>query len=153
MIKVTCYKEDFKEKLLDGVKDFSKEAKEQLKNKLENLSENEEVLVCIVDENNFVGFSKTTTRTKGFVILDYIYVVPEMRRDKNGSIILVAVTTRAVNRLNLSVIAECEKDNLSGLNFLKARSFVANNEDDEKVYFSRSLLPMYKVHNQQWKLS
>ena len=147
MIRVTSYTEDYKQKLLNGLTDFTYEQKLELCKNLENIGENEEFLICLDQDENFVGFSKTTSLTKGFINLDYIYVIPSLRRDKNGSVILVAVMNRAVNRLVLGMFAKCESSNQSAMAFLKARGFIVSEEQNGVSSLMKSLMHMYKTHH------
>lgn len=146
MIKVTAISKENINQFLDLLKkDFKNLDILKAEKQIANLSEQEELLVCLTDSNQAIGFAKTTTLTKGLVKLDYIYVTPDFRRDKNGSVILVAVYNRAVNRLTAGLIAECSQEKTEGLAFLKARGFIESMVNEGVVYLNKSLIHMYKT--------
>ena len=78
--------------------------------------------------------------------LDYIYVTPTLRRDKNGSVILVSVYNYAVNHLIAGIIGECPTNNHDALAFFKARGFIVTPVDEQNCSLTKSLLHMYKTH-------
>lgn len=146
MVRITAYKEEYKQKLLDFVgKELDESAFEKLFNDLNNLSAPSEYLICFDENENVLGYSKSTALLSGIVKVDDIYVSKNFRRDKNGSLIMVAIMQRAVNRLIAALICECDSNNTVALSFFKALGFTVNDERDSTVYLSKSLLYMYKV--------
>ena len=150
MVKVIAFENEYKQKLIQsaslGLSDSELEA---LKRDLDNLSVDFEYLICIDQEDNVIGFSKTTPLEKGFLRIDYIYVQPNLRRDTNGSIILVAIMTRAVNRLIVGLLAFCDEQKNEALQFFKARGFTCFSVENNIHAFTKSLIHMYKTHNHE----
>ncbi len=145
MIKVTPLKQEYKQKLIDiALQGLTQSEVESIKADLSATSCDFEYLVCLDENDQVIGFSKTTPLTKGYLKLDYIYVAPNFRRDQNGSVILVAVMQRAVNALTIGIFAECNENNKETLAFLKARGFTCYQVQNGVHYFTKSLLPMYK---------
>lgn len=146
MVRITAYKEEYKQKLSDFVnKELGKNVSDGLSSDLNNLSEPSEYLICFDENENVLGYSKTTALLSGIVKVDNIYVSKDFRRDKNGSLIMVAIMQRAVNRLIAALICECNNDNTIALSFFKALGFTINDERNNIIYLSKSLLYMYKV--------
>lgn len=145
MIKVTPYKQEYKQNLLNALSQCNDETRfKRVKYDLENDLNACEYLICFDENDKIIGYSKTTPLEKGFIKLDDIFVLPSLRRDQNGSVILVAVMQRAVNALYLGILAECPSRFTDGTAFLKARAFTCYNIENEVEYFTKSLLPMYK---------
>ena len=148
MVRVTALTEEYKNDLLNVVTkhegcDFAK----SLETQINCLSQEQEILVCIdVESNEVIGYSKTTALLHGILQLDYIYVIPTMRRDTNGSIILVAVYNRAINRMTAGIIAECNENNEVGNSFFKARGFVLGKTENQVNFYTKSLMHMYIPH-------
>lgn len=146
MVRITAYKEEYKQKLSDFVsKELGKNVSDGLSSDLNNLSEPSEYLICFDENENVLGYSKTTALLSGIVKVDNIYVSKDFRQDKNGSLIMVAIMQRAVNRLIAALICECGNDNTIALSFFKALGFTINDERNNIIYLSKSLLYMYKV--------
>lgn len=146
MVRITAYKEEYKQKLSDFVnKELGENVSDGLSSDLNNLSEPSEYLICFDENENVLGYSKTTALLSGIVKVDNIYVSKDFRRDKNGSLIMVAIMQRAVNRLIAALICECDNDNTIALSFFKALGFTINDERNNIIYLSKSLLYMYKV--------
>ncbi|MBQ3571310.1 MAG: GNAT family N-acetyltransferase [Clostridia bacterium] len=148
MVRVTELKDKYIEELFKVVSlhEGEQESK-RLKEAFLAKTQFEEYLVCIDNESDeVIGYSKTTTLTHGILKLDYIYVIPTLRRDTNGSIILVAVYNRAVNRMTAGIIAECEKDNQEGNAFFKSRGFILGKEEAGINFYTKSLMHMYMPH-------
>ena len=148
MIKVIELTNEYLPSLLKMIEDNEgKQSLDALENSIRNKTEQEEYLVCVDnDTNSVIGYSKTTAFTHGILKLDYIYIAPSLRRDTNGSIVLVAVYNRAINRLTAGIIAECNEDNEVGCAFLKARGFVLNKQEDGINFYAKSLMHMYIPH-------
>lgn len=145
MIRVTLYKNEYEQKLIDcASKGLCEEQLDNLKRDIKIINPDFEYLVCFDDNENIIGYSKTTPLTKGYLKLDDIYVLPDLRQDKNGSVILVAVMQRAVNALTVGIFAECNESKQEALAFFKARGFTCYQVKDGVHYFTKSLLPMYK---------
>ena len=151
MIKVTDLT---KENLGDFLNFVEKEEginkKTAVEYSVNNLLSEEEYLICMDEESKqIIGYSKTTMLPKGILQLDYIFVAQDKRRDTNGSIILVAVYNRAVNRLVAGMICQCEKSNAGANAFLKARGFRVGKEDENVNYYVKSLAHMYIPHKHE----
>ena len=145
MIKVTPFKQEYKDKLIDCARQgLSENELLSLKRDLECTAPDFEYLVCVDENDQVIGYSKTTPLTKGYLKLDCIYVAPNLRRDQNGSVILVAVMQRAVNALTVGIFTECDQNNKETLAFFKARGFTCYQVQNGIHYFTKSLLPMYK---------
>lgn len=149
MIKVTAYTKEYKQKLLFCAKQGLCESEFlKLSCDVEKNNPDFEYLICLDDKQNVIGYSKTTPLAKGYLKLDDIYVLPELRRDKNGSVILVAIMQRAVNKLTVGIFAECAENKIEALAFFKARGFTCYQVENGVHYLTKSLLPMYK-HEQR----
>jgi hypothetical protein len=151
MVRVTKLTQEYLPAFLDMIEKHEGIAK---KNAIEQsynaLKPEEEYLVCIdVETNAPIGYSKMTALTHGILKLDYIYVIPALRRDTNGSIILVAVYNRAINQMMAGIIAECEESNEVGTQFLKARGFVLSKTEEGIHFFTKSLMHMYIPHKHE----
>lgn len=151
MVKVTPYKKEYYNKLADCLNsDKSENMTEKILADISNIKETEEYLVCFDDEQNIIGMSKTTLSAAALQTLDFIFVKPSCRRETNGSIILVAVLTRAVNQLIAGLMCSCEKQNRGAAEgFLKARGFVVCGEDEKSKYYAKNLLYMYKTEQKK----
>ena len=151
MVRVTNLTNEHLENFLQMIEMHEgKERKIELQTALNNLKDNEDYLVCIDCESGLpIGYSKTTTLTHGLIKLDYIYVIPTLRRETNGSIILVAVYNRAVNRMTAGIIAECDETNEVGCAFLKSRGFVLGKTEEGVNFYTKSLMHMYIPHKHE----
>lgn len=150
MVKVTPYKEEYYNKLVDCLNsDPTENMTEQILKDIKNIKNTEEYLVCFDDEQNIIGMSKTTLSAAALQTLDFIFVKPSCRRETNGSIILVAVLTRAVNRLIAALVCSCEKNRDAAAGFFKARGFTFCGEDEKNKYYSKNLLYMYKTQQKK----
>lgn len=148
MVRVTNLTNEHLENFLQMIETHEgKERKIELQTALNNLKDNEDYLVCIDCESGLpIGYSKTTTLTHGLIKLDYIYVIPTLRRETNGSIILVAVYNKAVNRLTAGIVCECDQENQTANAFFKSRGFILSGENDGVNYYTKSLMHMYIKH-------
>lgn len=145
MIKVTPFKQEYKDKLINCARQgLSENELLSLKRDLECTAPDFEYLVCVDENDQVIGYSKTTPLAKGYIKLDDLYVLPNLRRDQNGSVILVAVMQRAVNNLCVGIFAECLESKTAALAFFKARGFTCYQIQGSTHYFTKSLLPMYK---------
>ena len=151
MVRVTKLTQEFLPAFLDMIeKHEGIEKKNEIEKSYKSLRAEEEYLVCIdVERNAPIGYSKTTALTHGILKLDDIYVIPELRRDTNGSIILVAVYNRAINQMMAGIIAECSERNEVGTAFLKARGFVLGKTEEGVHFFTKSLMHMYIPHKHE----
>ena len=152
MVKVSeLTNNEYLEKLLRVITENEGEQKaNDIKKQFEEKLPQQEFLVCIdCETDDVIGYSKTTALTHGILKLDYLYVLPSCRRDTNGSIILVAVYNRAVNRMTAGIIAECENDNEGGNAFLKARGFLLAKSEDSVNFYTKSLMHMYIPHKHE----
>ncbi len=147
MIKVSALSDSNKQALLKLIeKDFKNANLMQIENSICLLSKNEQLLVCSNEENQAIGFAKITEKVGAILKLDYIYVTPTLRRDKNGSVILVSVYNYAVNHLIAGIIGECSQDNQDAIAFFKARGFTVTPLENSSCSLTKSLLYMYKTH-------
>lgn len=147
MIKVSALNENNKKALLKLIEnDFKNANLTQIENSINSLDKSEQLLVCLNEDGIAIGFAKTTERVSAIIKLDYIYVTPHLRRDKNGSVILVSVYNYAVNHLIAGIIGECDVKNQEAINFFKARGFIVTPLEDGSCSLTKSLLYMYKVN-------
>lgn len=148
MVTVTPLKNEYRQKLIDLARlGLDKSEFEGLLSDLDNPSDHFEYLICIDDEDRVLGFSKTTPLEKGFLRIDQIFVAPDFRRDTNGSLLLVAIMTRAVNKLMVGVLAFCPQEKNEALCFFKARGFTCFSVENGIHAFTKSLLHMYKTNH------
>ena len=146
MIKVSAINDNNKKAFLKLIEsDFKNANIEDIKNKINALDSSEQLLVCLNEQNQAIGFAKTTEKVSAILKLDYIYVTPALRRDKNGSVILVSVYNYAVNHLIAGIIGECNQENVVAINFFKARGFIVTPLEDGSCSLTKSLLHMYKT--------
>lgn len=148
MIRVTAYKQTHKQQLLNCAKtDLSESEFTALEKDLDFAQKDNcpfEYLVCLDENEQIIGYSKTTPLKPGYINLDDIFVAKNFRRDKNGSVILVAVMQRAVNNLTVGIFAKCSENKSEALAFFKARGFTCYQIENGVHYLTKSLLPMYK---------
>lgn len=151
MVRVTDLTQEFLPAFLDMIeKNEGVDKRRAIEKSIKELKAEEEYLVCIdLDTNLPIGYSKTTAMLHGILKLDDIYVVPSLRRDTNGSIILVAVYNRAVNRMTAGIIAECDETNEVGCAFLKSRGFVLGKTEEGVNFYTKSLMHMYIPHKHE----
>ena len=146
MIKVSALNDSNKQALLKLIEnDFKNADIENIINKINSLNSNEQLLVCLNEQNQAIGFTKSTEKVSAILKLDYIYVTPALRRDKNGSVILVSVYNYAVNHLIAGIIGECKQENEVAINFFRARGFIVTPLEDGSCSLTKSLLHMYKT--------
>lgn len=145
MVKVIVYTSEQKENLLNCVNNtLDKESVELLSNDLDNYDKTVcEYLIALDESGKCIGYSKTTLLTKGYMQLNDLFVVPYDRRTGTGSLILVAVMTRAIAKCVVNLFAKCDVNNKEGLAFLKARAFIRGEDNLNTAYFTKSLLHMY----------
>ena len=151
MVRVTDLTNEFLPAFLDMIENNEGVDKRRaIEKSIKERKAEEEYLVCIdLDTNLPIGYSKTTAMLHGILKLDDIYVVPSLRRDTNGSIILVAVYNRAVNRMTAGIIAECNENNEVGCAFLKSRGFVLGKTEEGVNFYTKSLMHMYIPHKHE----
>jgi len=112
----------------------------------ENLNGREEILVCLDENEKILGVCKTTfTDVVTTEAVDYVYVGKDFRRDTNGTLLLVAVMQRAVNRLITRLITRIDGSDEVSRSFFKKLGFTVEEEKENGVYLSKSLLYMYKT--------
>ena len=147
MIKVSALNDSNKQAFLNLIEnDFKNANLKKIEDSINSFSDNELLLVCLNEQNQSIGFAKTTEKVSAILKLDYIYVTKDLRRDKNGSVILVSVYNYAVNHLIAGIIGECNKNNEEAIGFFKARGFTVAPVDNETCSLTKSLLYMYKTH-------
>lgn len=147
MIKVSALNDSNKQAFLNLIEnDFKNANLKEIENNLNSFSSNEQLLVCLNEQNQAIGFAKTTEKVSAILKLDYIYVTPTLRRDKNGSVILVSVYNYAVNHLIAGIMGECLTNNQDAIAFFKARGFIVTTLDNNTCSLTKSLLHMYKTH-------
>ncbi len=148
MVKVAALTNEYINPLLSAIrKEEGEEAENELKETLDNLQENQEVLLCTdCDTGEVVGYSLITSFAHAILSLDHIYVLPSFRRDSNGSIMLVAIYNKAVNKLIAGLVAKCDGNNEIANAFLKARGFMLLKTEENINYYSKSLMHMYITH-------
>ena len=151
MVRVTDLTNEFLPAFLDMIeKNEGVDKRRAIEKSIKERKAEEEYLVCIdLDTSLPIGYSKTTAMLHGILKLDDIYVVPSLRRDTNGSIILVAVYNRAVNRMTAGIIAECNENNGVGCAFLKSRGFVLAKTEEGVNFYTKSLMHMYIPHKHE----
>lgn len=143
MVKVVKYSSEFLSGILNAANSelLSGEV-EALKNKLSGLKNNEWALVCLSESAEVVGYALGEIHPAGKEIIKDIFVIPALRRQGVGSVILVSAFYYATLRLSLRINAECEK-NTPAAHFFAARTFSAAAETQTTICFTKSLLPMY----------
>lgn len=144
MVKIIPLKENHKEKYLKYLSDHS-DIPQNLFN-LELLPFGAEILICLDEDENILGVCRTSyTGVIAEEALDYVYVSKEYRRDENGTLLVVAVMQRAVNRLIARLICNIEDNNEVNKAFMKKLGFYLKEEKHNKAYYQKSLLYMYKT--------
>ena len=144
MVKIIPLKETHKEKYLKYLSDHS-DIPQNLFN-LELLPFGAEILICLDENENILGVCRTSyTGVVAEEALDYVYVSKEYRRDENGTLLVVAVMQRAVNRLIARLICNIEDNNDVSKAFMKKLGFCLKEEKNNKAYYQKSLLYMYKT--------
>lgn len=144
MVKIIPLKENYKEKYLKYLSEHSDIPQDAFN--LELLSFGAEILICLDEDENILGVCRTSyTGVVAEEALDYVYVSKEYRRDENGTLLVVAVMQRAVNRLIARLICNIEDNNDVNKAFMKKLGFYLKEEKDNKLYYQKSLLYMYKT--------
>lgn len=144
MVKIIPLKENHKEKYLKYLSDHS-DIPQGMFN-LELLPFGAEILICLDEDENILGVCRTSyTGVVAEEALDYVYVSKEYRRDENGTLLVVAVMQRAVNRLIAQLICNIEDNNEVNKAFMKKLGFYLKEEKNNKAYYQKSLLYMYKT--------
>lgn len=148
MIKISAINQNNKQPLLNLLKqDFKGIDLEKTADEIENLTDSEQLFVCLTEDDKAIGFAKSTFKGPSILKLDYIYITPKLRRDKNGSVLLVSVYNYAVNHLIAGLIGECKSDNECAIAFFKARGFICTVLEDGSCSLTKSLLHMYKTEH------
>ncbi len=144
MVKIIPLKETHKEKYLKYLSDHS-DIPQNMFN-LELLPFGAEILICLDEDETILGVCRTSyTGVVAEEALDYVYVSKEYRRDENGTLLVVAVMQRAVNRLIARLICNIEDNNDVSKAFMKKLGFCLKEEKNNKAYYQKSLLYMYKT--------
>lgn len=145
MVKITPIKENYKEKYLR----FLDEQKNNLPYDMfdpDLLPIGAEILICLDESENILGICRTSyTGIIAEESLDHVFVLPDYRRDENGTLLVVAVMQRAVNRLITRLICNIESTDEMAAAFLKKLNFGKTEEKDGKTYYRKNLLYMYKT--------
>lgn len=145
MVKITPLKENYKEKYLR----YTKEQKDNLPSgifDLDLLPFGAEILICLDESENILGVCRTSyTETIAEESLDFVYVTPAFRRDENGTLLVVAVMQRAVNRLISRLICDIDIGDEDAAAFLYKLNFCKVEEKNGKIYYRKNLLYMYKT--------
>jgi len=111
--------------------------------------ERSEILVCFDEEENILGICRTSfTDSVGVLSIDYVYVKPDCRRDENGTLLVVAVMQRAVNRLIARLICNTEINDVN-FAFLKKLGFTLALQNEDRAFFTKNLLYMYKTEKHE----
>ena len=77
MIKVSALNDSNKQAFLNLIEnDFKNANLKEIENNLNSFSSNEQLLVCLNEQNQAIGFAKTTEKVSAILKLDYIYVIP-----------------------------------------------------------------------------
>lgn len=144
MIKVVKYESEHLNGIISAAEqELSSEKILKLKNALTKTCEQAWALTCFSESDEIIGYAIGELLPRGEELLKDIYVIPALRRQGVGSVILVSAFYHATLRLSLKIKAECEKNSV-GAAFLSARTFTPVSETNDKVLFLKSLLPMYK---------
>lgn len=145
MVKITPLKENYKEKFLR----FLSEQKDNLPDgtfDVDALPFGAEILICLDEAENVLGICRTSfTDVLAEESLDYVFVLPDFRRDENGTLLVVAVMQRAVNRLIARLVCNIESSDSVSAAFLKKLNFCKTEEKDGRIYYRKNLLYMYKT--------
>ncbi len=144
MVKIIPLKENYKEKYLKYLAEHSDIPQDAFNLKL--LPFGAEILICLDEDENILGICRTSyTGVVAEEALDYVYVSKEYRRDENGTLLVVAVMQRAVNRLIARLICKIDNNNEANKAFMKKLGFYLKEGKDNKLYYQKSLLYMYKT--------
>ena len=144
MVKIIPLNGNYKDKYLKYLADHS-DIPQGMFN-LELLPFGAEILICLDEDENILGICRTSyTGVVAEEALDYVYVSKEYRRDENGTLLVVAVMQRAVNRLIARLICNIEDNNDVSKAFMKKLGFYLKEEKDNKLYYQKNLLYMYKT--------
>ncbi len=152
MVRITPIKDEYKDTFESFVNEQAKNDNALLTHfsatdSMDN--ERSEILVCFDEEENILGICKTSfTDLIGVLAIDYVYVKPDCRRDENGTLLVVAIMQRAVNRLIARLICNTE---ISEINFafLKKLGFTLTLQNEDRAFFTKNLLYMYKTEKHE----
>lgn len=143
MVKVIKYSSEFLSDVLNAASfELAPSEVNALSGKLLNLKQNDWALVCLSEDGKTVGYALGEILPAGKEIIKDIYVIPALRRQGVGSVILVSAFYYATLRLSLRINAECE-NNTPAARFFAARGFSDICEAQGLITFTKSLLPMY----------
>ncbi len=144
MVKVVKYEREHLNGIISAAEqELSSEKILKLKNDLTKTCEQAWALTCFSESGEIIGYAIGELLPRGEELLKDIYVIPSLRRQGIGSVILVSAFYHATLRLSLRINAECEKGSV-GAAFLLARTFTAAKQTQNTTTLTKSLLPMYK---------
>lgn len=149
MVKVIKYDEIYKSALLTALKsELSSEKLNALNDFLLKSKTDGTVwaLVCLNEDETPIGYATGELLPRGEEKITDIFVLKNFRRQGVGSVILVSAFYYATMRLSLRISADCPKQNEAATAFFGARTFTKTAENENFVYFIKSLLPMYNKH-------
>lgn len=145
MVRIIVFKNEYAEKFAAFLKNENDERLSELSRCIENPTNREEILVCLDENDEILGVCKTTfTDVVTTESLDYVYVGKSCRKDENGTLLVVAVFQRAVNRLITRLIAKIDAHDEIAFAFMKKLGFTVTEEKDGTKYMSKNLLYMFR---------
>lgn len=150
MVKLATYKPEYAESLLKlAATAPTDDVLQKTISEANVYSPYSELIVCTDENGNALGVCKTTFTGTVENTVDYIYVQPDFRRDENGTLLIVTVMQRAVNRLITRLRALTPKENEIAAAFFNRLGFTAEKQTDNAIEFSKNLLYMYKTETKQ----
>lgn len=144
MVKVVKYENEHLNGIIAAAKQELKDDEIlKLKTALNKTCEQAWALTCFSESGGIIGYALGELLPRGEELLKDIYVIPSLRRQGIGSVILVSAFYHATLRLSLRINAECESNSV-GAAFLLSRTFTAAKQMQNATTLTKSLLPMYK---------
>lgn len=144
MVKVVKYENEHLNGIISAAEqELSSEKIFKLKTALAKTSEQAWALTCFSESGEIIGYALGELLPRGEELLKDIYVIPLLRRQGIGSVILVSAFYHATLRLSLRINAECENNSV-GAAFLLARTFTVAKRTQNVTTLTKSLLPMYQ---------
>ena len=144
MVRIIVFKNEYAEKLAAFSKKENDERLHDLLSTARSPSDREEILICLNENDEILGACKVTfTDVVTAESLDYVYVGKAYRKDENGTLLVVAVFQRAVNRLITRLIAKIDARDEIAFAFMKKLGFTVTEEKDGTKYMSKNLLYMF----------